>query len=164
MVRKIKYLTLLLVITSSNLIGQSLKNIDGFGRNHGMLKMYIYVPTSIDSSKNFPLVVVLHGCTQTAKSISEATGWNKLADSLNFIVLYPEQRMINNVSKCFNFFIGFKAKKDKGEVASIKSMITYTFNKYHIDSLKVFITGMSAGAGMSNVLLNAYPKIGRAHV
>ena len=140
-------------------MGQSLKNISQFGGNPGMLKMYLYVPKKIDNSKKPPLVLVLHGCTQTAKSIGEATGWNKLADSLGFIVLYPEQRMVNNVSKCFNFFIGMKAKKDKGEVASIKNMINYTSNKYKIDQSKVFITGMSAGAGMSNVLLNAYPEM-----
>ncbi len=147
-----------LLFGSSFIFGQSLKNIKKFGDNPGMLKMYLHVPKKIDKSKNPPLVLVLHGCTQSAKSIGEATGWNKLADSLGFIVLYPEQRMLNNISKCFNFFIGMKAKKDKGEVASIKNMVTYSINEYNVDQSKIFITGMSAGAGMSNVLLNAYPE------
>jgi poly(3-hydroxybutyrate) depolymerase len=159
MVLKIKYILIIFIITTGNLLGQPLKNISNFGRNPGMLKMYLHIPEKLDSSKKPALVLVLHGCTQTAKSIGNATGWNKLADSLGFIVLYPEQRMLNNVSKCFNFFIGIKAKKDKGEVASIKNMITHTFNKHNIDQSKVFITGMSAGGGMSNVMLNAYPEL-----
>lgn len=119
--------------------------------------MYSYKPLNIDTSKIFPLVVMLHGCTQTARTAVNATDWNKLADSLNFMVIYPEQRQINNISKCFNFFIGFKAKKDKGEVASIKQMIDYTIHNNNIDTKRIFITGMSAGGGMSNALLNAYP-------
>jgi poly(3-hydroxybutyrate) depolymerase len=51
-----------------------------------------------------------------------------------------------------------KAKKDKGETASIKSMITYAVDECSIDASRIFITGMSAGEGMSKVLLNAYPE------
>jgi poly(3-hydroxybutyrate) depolymerase len=152
-------LTLILLICSTFVSGQSLKLVDKFGRNPGMLKMFIHVPENLDNTKEAPMVLVLHGCTQTAKSIGAASGWDKLADSLGFIVLYPEQRMLNNTSKCFNFFVGLKAKRNKGEAASIKNMITYMFNEYNIDHSKVFITGMSAGAGMSNVMLNAYPEV-----
>ena len=152
-------LALILLISSNFLIGQSLKNINKFGRNPGMLKMFVHVPENLDKTKKPAMVLVLHGCTQTAKSIEAATGWNKLADSLGFIVMYPEQRMMNNVSKCFNFFIGMKAKKDKGETASIRNMIDFMYNEFKVDSSNVFITGMSAGAGMSNVLLNAYPEV-----
>ena len=153
------FLILTLLVSSNFLIGQSLKNVNNFGRNPGMLKMFVHVPKELDNTKKPAMVMVLHGCSQTAKSAGAATGWNKLADSLGFIVMYPEQRMMNNVSKCFNFFIGMKAKKDKGETASIRNMIDYMYNEYKIDSSKVFITGMSAGAGMSNVLLNAYPEV-----
>lgn len=121
--------------------------------------MYTYLPKNKLATQKMPLIVVLHGCTQTAKEISAETGWNKLADSLNFMVVYPEQRQINNITKCFNFFIKFKAHKDKGEVASIRNMISYCFENYLIDSSKIFITGVSAGGGMSNAMLNAYPEL-----
>ena len=151
----------ILLFISFNLFSQkdNLVNVRDFGKNAGMLKMFWHIPANLDQSKKAPLVLALHGCTQSAKSIANATEWNKLADSLHFIVVYPEQRMLNNVSKCFNFFIGFKAKKDKGEVASIRQMINYTFEHQNIDSSKVFITGMSAGGGMSNAMLNAYPEL-----
>jgi poly(3-hydroxybutyrate) depolymerase len=140
-------------------IGQKLSKVNDFGKNLGNLKMYVYQPQNIDYTNKVPIVFVLHGCTQSAESISAATGWNKLADSLNFVVVYPEQKQINNASKCFNYFIGFKAKKDKGESASIKAMIDYSFRKFNIDSSRVFITGMSAGGAMTNNMLNAYPEI-----
>lgn len=136
-----------------------LTKVKKFGKNKGNLKMYTYIPKKLNTSQKTPLVFVLHGCTQCASQISKQTGWNKLADSLNFIVVYPEQRLINNVAKCYNFFLSFDAKKDKGEVASIKQMVDYCFTNYNIDSSMVFITGMSAGGGMSNAMLNAYPTL-----
>ncbi len=149
------------LLCTISLIGfsQNLTKIDHFGQNKGNLKMYTYVPENLDLNNRTPLVFVLHGCTQSAEQIALETGWNKLADSLHFIVVYPEQKQINNATKCFNFFIGFKAKKDKGEVASIRQMIDYCFENYQIDSSQIFITGMSAGGGMTNAMLNAYPNV-----
>jgi len=152
-------LSLLLVLNLCSFAQNNLTKVKNFGKNKGNLKMYTYVPNNLDTSKKNPLVFVLHGCTQCASQISKETGWNKLADSLNFIVVYPEQRKINNVAKCYNFFLSFESKKDKGEVASIKQMIDYCFTNYAIDSSMVFITGMSAGGGMSNAMLNAYPNL-----
>lgn len=151
--------TVILAIISTFTFGQSLKRVKDFGENKGLLKMYLYVPESVNNIKKAPLVIVLHGCTQSAISIATATGWNTLAHKYGFIILYPEQRIMNNVSKCFNFFIGMKAKKDKGEVSSIKNMINYSITNHNIDSSKVFITGVSAGGAMSNALLNSYPEL-----
>jgi len=152
-------LIIFLFLTYSAFSQNNLKKVEDFGENKGNLKMYTYIPENLNREKPVPLVFVLHGCTQNAEMIARETGWNKLADSLNFIVIYPEQKQINNAAKCFNFYIGFKAKKDKGEVASIKSMLDYCMKNFYIDSSKIFITGMSAGGGMSNAVLNAYPTI-----
>ncbi|MFB0926080.1 MAG: PHB depolymerase family esterase [Vicingaceae bacterium] len=150
---------ILLSLTFSGFSQTDLTQVVDFGKNKGNLKMYQYIPKNIDESNTIPLVVVAHGCTQSAKLIANETGWNKLADSLNFIVIYPEQKQINNVAKCYNFYLGFKAKKDKGEVASIKQMIDFSFKTRNIDSTKIFITGFSAGGGISNAMLNAYPTL-----
>ena len=155
---KIVYLIVFVLISFLGFTQSDLLRVEDFGENKGNLKMYTYIPKQLNTEKPVPLVFVLHGCTQSAEQIKNETGWNKLADSLNFIVVYPEQKQINNAAKCFNFYIGFKAKKDKGEVASIKQMIDYCFKNYYVDSSNVFITGMSAGGGMSNAMLNAYPE------
>lgn len=153
------FFLIILTGVSFIVVGQDLAQVDDFGPNKGNLKMYHYVSSNLSPEQKVPLVLVLHGCTQSAQLIANETGWNKLADSLHFMVVYPEQKQINNVTKCFNFFIGFKAKKDKGEVASIRQMMDYCFEHYLIDSTQVFITGMSAGGGMSNAMLNLYPEL-----
>jgi poly(hydroxyalkanoate) depolymerase family esterase len=127
-----------------------------FGSNPGNLRMYSYVPTGISGSVS--LVVVLHGCTQTATSYAAATGWNKLADKHKFILLYPEQKKENNVVLCFNWFDSLYQKKDQLQVLSIKQMVDYMKSNYSIDPEKIFITGLSAGGGMSNTMLANYPE------
>ncbi len=163
MMRKILLLLLTIILVTSCKsqkisIENKVKKVKHFGNNKGKLKMYSYIPKNLDISKPVPLVTILHGCSQSAHKVAKATSWNKLADSLNFIAIYPEQRLFNNVSKCFNWFIPFDAKKNKGELASIKEMIDYTIKTNNIDTTRVFITGMSAGGGMSYALLNAYPR------
>lgn len=133
--------------------------IKDFGDNPGNLKMFIYVPDSLRDSELVPLVVVLHGCSQNAQSISYESGWNKLADKYNFIVIYPQQKRINNPSKCYNWFSNLDIKEGKGESVSIKNMIEYTKSEYKIDVSSVFVYGLSAGAAMGVVLMANYPKM-----
>ncbi len=156
---RILFSIILLSLSFTAISQYDLTEVADFGTNKGNLKMYHYTPENLDELSPVPLVVVAHGCTQSAKMIANETGWNKLADSLNFTVIYPEQKQINNAAKCYNFYLGFKAKKDKGEVASIKQMIDFTVKNHNIDSSKIFITGFSAGGGISNAMLNAYPEL-----
>src|SRR5512140_4032021 len=78
----------------------TLTHVTSFGSNPGALDMYEYVPANLPSGR--PLVVVMHGCTQTAASM-EAAGWNALADQYQFAVLYPQQSTANNPVSCFNW-------------------------------------------------------------
>ncbi len=152
-------LIFLLLGISNFTFSQNITEVKDFGENKGNLKMYTYIPKKLNYNRSASLVVVVHGCTQSAELISNETGWNKLADSLNLVILYPEQKLVNNTAKCYNFYLGYKAKKDKGEVASIKQMIDYSLTNYNIDSSKIFITGFSSGGGISNAMLNAYPTL-----
>ena len=130
------------------------------GSNPGNLNMFIHIPPAQkDRLVKKPLVVVLHGCTQNASSISSISGWNKLADKYGFIVLYPQQKFINNPTNCFNWFKKKEILKDKGEVLSIKQMIEITFQTYAIDTSKVFVYGLSAGAAMGVALMADYPAL-----
>src|SRR6478609_7211453 len=78
-----------------------LTEVENFGTNTGNLKMYKYDPFTQKDNIKRPLVVVLHGCSQTANDASELTGWNKIAKAYKFYVLYPQQKRINNGSNCF---------------------------------------------------------------
>lgn len=125
--------------------------------NPGNLNAFIHEPVNKPTRK-VPLVLVLHGCNQDAIEISTGSGWNKLSDSLNFFVLYPEQKAANNMLKCFNWFSKEDQEKDKGEVASIHEMVKYAVSHYPIDTSKIFIYGASAGAAMSVNYMACYPS------
>lgn len=151
----------LLQLSYSNVLSQqnaSLTQIENFGYNPGNLKMFIHENNNNDSSFK-PLVVVLHGCGQNAKDVATLMGWNKLSDSNKFIVLYPQQKMVNNISTCFNWFNNNDIEKGKGENESIFEMISYMQFHYKIDSTKIFITGLSAGAAMSVAMLATHPSL-----
>ena len=76
--------------------------ISSFGSNPGNLNMYVHIPNNMPS--NAPLVLVLHGCTQSASSYASESDWNSLADEYGFYVIYAEQKSANNSSQCFNWF------------------------------------------------------------
>ncbi len=134
-----------------------LQEIDGFGSNPGGLKMYLHVPDSLPPSSKVPLVVALHGCTQTASSLADRSGWNELANENGFIVLYPQQRVWNNASKCFNWFRSKDLNDSTGETASIGQMLDHAIEHYPIDTGRVFAYGLSAGASMAVSVLANFP-------
>jgi len=134
-----------------------LTDIEGFGVNPGDLRMRTYCPTHLP--KRAPLVVVLHGCRQTAEGYAAGAGWLTLADRFGFAVLCPEQIAANNAYCCFNWFEPGDATRDRGEAASIRQMIEWMLKDGRLDRAKVFVTGLSAGGAMTNVMLAAYPEV-----
>jgi poly(hydroxyalkanoate) depolymerase family esterase len=138
---------------------QPLQRVSGFGSNPGGLTMHFYTPPGSDANTKMPLVVVLHGCLQSANIIARQTGWNQLADRYGFRVLYPQQRFVNNPMGCFCWYRKNDIEKGKGEDLSIKEMIDETERNYNTDSGKVFITGLSAGALMAVSMMADYPEL-----
>lgn len=134
-----------------------LVDLVGFGTNPGQLEAKIHVPRSTTGRP--ALVVVLHGCTQTAASYDEGAGWSRLADDYGFIVLYPQQVRQNNAHTCFNWFVPGDTKRGAGEALSIRQMIDCVANRYAIDEKRIFVTGLSAGGAMANVMLATYPEL-----
>jgi poly(hydroxyalkanoate) depolymerase family esterase len=131
-----------------------------FGTNPGNLSLFYYIPKNI--KENAPMVCVLHGCGQGATAAAELTGWNKLADEYGFYVMYPQQHFPNNPQHCFNWFKKNEIERGKGECESIKQMVDYMLKKFKIDAKQVFITGMSAGAAMSVVMIATQPAMFKA--
>ncbi len=150
-------LTFNLQFLTFNSSAQNIIQVSNFGTNPGALNMYKYVPSGISGS--VPLVVALHGCTQNASQYAVQTGWNKLANLHKFYVVYPEQIAANNSSSCFNWFDTTDINKNLGEALSIKQMVDYMKTNYSIDSSAIYVTGLSAGAGMTVVMLADYPQV-----
>jgi poly(hydroxyalkanoate) depolymerase family esterase len=134
-----------------------LAEVGDFGSNPGSLRMFSYVPDTLQ--KRPALVVVLHGCGQTAAGYDVGTGWSTLASRYGFALLMPEQRASNNPNTCFNWFSPADTERDQGEARSIRQMIARMVRDYKIDSHRVYITGLSAGGAMTSVMLATYPEV-----
>lgn len=134
-----------------------LKLVNGFGDNPGNLEMKVHSPRQQEA--NAPLVVVLHGCTQTADDYAAAVGWLDLADRFGFVVVTPEQQRSNNSNLCFNWYDRTDAERGRGEAASIAQMVIYAVQTFGLDARRVYITGLSAGGAMTSVMLATYPEL-----
>jgi poly(hydroxyalkanoate) depolymerase family esterase len=134
-----------------------LSALGNFGTDPGSLSADIYIPKQF--SKNGPLVVVLHGSTQSAESYDLGSGWSTLADECGIALLFPGQRRTNNLIGSFNWFQTGDSKRGGGEPLSIRQMITQVMDDHAIDPAQVFITGMSSGGAMTSVMLATYPEV-----
>jgi len=134
-----------------------LTEVTGFGSNPGALRMLTHTPANLAAAP--PLVVVLHGCTQTAAGYDEGAGWSTLAERYGFALLLPEQTTANNPKACFNWFQPADTTRGSGEALSIRQMIEKMIVDHRIDRRRVFITGLSAGGGMASAMLAAYPEV-----
>jgi poly(hydroxyalkanoate) depolymerase family esterase len=134
-----------------------LTEVSSFGSNPGNLRMLTYVPPQLPDSA--PLVVVLHGCLQTARDYDEGSGWSMLARRHDFALVYAEQSQANNPNRCFNWFQPHDARRGSGEALSIRQMVTRMRRTHSIDPARIFITGLSAGGAMASVMLATYPEV-----
>lgn len=133
-----------------------LLELTGFGANPGALQGWFYLPDGL--RRTAPLVVVLHGCTQTSAGYDWGSGWSELADQEGFALLFPEQQRSNNANLCFNWFQPSDTRRDAGEALSIREMIETMLTAHGLDRGRVFITGLSAGGAMAAAVLAAYPE------
>ena len=136
--------------------GGELRSVTHFGSNPGGLRMWLHVPDALTAKA--PLVVVLHGCGQTAAGYAAGAGWLTLADRHGFAVLCPEQVSANNANRCFNWFEEADIRRGGGEAASIAQMVRWAVADLDLDGGRVFVTGLSAGGAMAAVMLATYPE------
>ena len=126
------------------------------GPNPGNLRLFRFVPPR---PKGAPLVVVLHGCGQTAAGYDLGAGWSQLGAARGFAVLAIEQKAVNNPHTCFHWFNPEDVRRGEGEAASIAAMTRHMIQAHGLDAGRVFITGLSAGGAMTSVMLSTYPEL-----
>jgi poly(hydroxyalkanoate) depolymerase family esterase len=150
-------------INGLGVLGRSLRQpsplveVTGFGANPGDLRMFSFVPDNLQPRP--ALVVVLHGCGQTAAGYDLGAGWSTLAKRYGFALVMPEQQPSNNAQGCFNWFSPEDTARDHGEACSIRQMIARMVADHAIDANSIFVTGLSAGGAMTSVMLATYPEI-----
>ena len=129
-----------------------------FGSNPGRLSMLVHVPAD-EPRPSAPLIVLLHGCGQTASRFAAEAGWIALADRIGIPLVLPEQSSENNQGRCFNWFRPLHVGRDSGEALSIRQMVAAAVERFDTAPARVFVAGLSAGGAMTAALLAAYPDV-----
>jgi poly(hydroxyalkanoate) depolymerase family esterase len=118
----------------------------------------LYVPARKSAAPR-PLLVMLHGCTQSADDFAAGTQMNRLADEQDLLVVYPEQSSHANGSKCWNWFQPRDQRRGSGEPALIAGIVREVVQAQGADPQRIFVAGLSAGAAMAVVLGETYPDL-----
>jgi len=134
----------------------ALELVSSFGENPGDLLMYVHRPSGF--REGLPLVVALHGCTQTATDFDDETGLIALAEEIPFLLVLPEQRAENMARRCFRWYDTHDNQPGLGESASILAMVDAAIESEGVDPNGVYILGHSAGGAMAAVMLANYPN------
>jgi poly(hydroxyalkanoate) depolymerase family esterase len=130
-----------------------------FTNGSGTLDYELYVPTGYKAGTAVPLVVALHGCTQTDDVYRQLSGWDKLAESKNFIVVFPKQTSARSSQLCWNWFKATDDQRSSAEPSMIAGLATAIKGTYSVDSHRVYVAGFSAGAAMATVMGATYPDV-----
>jgi poly(hydroxyalkanoate) depolymerase family esterase len=153
------------LLAAAALVGQaspasaaSLVEITNFGTNPSNLRMHLYVPDNVPAQP--AVVVAVHYCTGNGPAFHSGTEFARLADQHGFIVIYPSATRSGN---CFDVYTAEALRRNGGsDPVGIRSMVSYVQTRYNADSNRIFVTGASSGAMMTNVLLGVYPDVFRA--
>ncbi|KUN78174.1 extracellular catalytic domain type 1 short-chain-length polyhydroxyalkanoate depolymerase [Streptomyces griseoruber] len=133
----------------------TLTEVTDFGANPSGLRMYVYVPASVTAHP--AVLVAVHWCTGSGPDMYNGTEYDTLADQYGYIVVYPS---VTRSSKCFDVSSPQALKRGGGsDPVGIRSMVDWVTANYAADTGRVYATGISSGAMMTNVLLGDYPDV-----
>jgi poly(hydroxyalkanoate) depolymerase family esterase len=138
--------------------GAGVVEVSEFGSNPGRLTMRVYVPSAAPPA-GAPLVVLLHGCGQSATEFGRDGGWFAFAERHALPLVLPEQSADNNRQRCFNWFRPSDVARGRGEALSVRQMVTAAAERFHSHPRRVFVAGLSAGGAMAAGLLATYPDV-----
>ncbi len=123
----------------------------------GAIDYMIYRPSS--ATAGMPLVVMLHGCTQSPEDFARGTGMNQLAEEIGFLVAYPRQTQAANPQKCWNWFRPGDQQRGRGEPARIAGLTRDIIAQEGVDAGRIYVAGLSAGGAAAAIMADAYPEM-----
>ncbi len=118
----------------------------------------LYVPSG-HAGRPLPLVVMLHGCTQSPEDFAAGTRMNEVAEEEGLLVAYPEQTRAANASRCWNWFNAADQRRDGGEPALIAGIVREVLRDANADPGRVYVAGLSAGGAAAAIMGEAYPEL-----
>jgi len=122
---------------------------------------WLYLPRTVPDNvtqRGWPLVVMLHGCHQSAPEFAEGTRMNRLADAKGYAVLYPQQTLSAHPHRCWRWY-DRATQEGGGDTALLAALIEQVIKRFPIDRCRIYACGLSAGAGMAAVLALNHPEL-----
>jgi poly(hydroxyalkanoate) depolymerase family esterase len=143
-------------LSTSDIVPAGARFIEGTYSNSAGSRAYrLFIPSRYQGQP-LPLVVMLHGCTQSPDDFAAGTRMNFIAEEQNCFVVYPAQRSEANQAKCWNWFRTADQQRGRGEPSLIAGITRQIMRDYSVDPKRVYVGGLSAGAAAAAIMGATY--------